>query len=54
MYLEGEWRTAIMEPGILSAPVTGIPQERRQELSVKPSAMIHLTMVINMHVALSN
>ena len=53
MYLEGEWRTAIMEPGTLFAPVTGIPQEKRQELSAKPSAMIHLTMVINMHVALS-
>jgi hypothetical protein len=52
MYLEGEWRTAIMKPGTLFAPVTGIPQERRQELSVKPSATIHLTMVINMHAAL--
>ena len=52
MYLKGEWPTAIMEPGTLYAPVTGIPQERKQELSAKPSAMIHLTMVINMNVAL--
>ena len=52
MYLKGEWPTAIMEPGTLYAPVTGIPQERKQELSAKPSAMIHLTMVINMNVAI--
>ena len=46
---EEEFSTATMEPGILCALITGIPQERRPEFSVRVLAIIPLIMVNHRH-----